>query len=126
MPRLPAMPSANGLPAPWRGEIWFVHDPTDPHSPRRCLIISDSSRNRTLETVWAVPIWSSAADSPTHVRIRPGDGGVRHDSVLICENMALIRRNQLGDGPIGRQVSVSILKAVVRAIRVALDDPEVD
>jgi mRNA-degrading endonuclease toxin of MazEF toxin-antitoxin module len=69
-----------------------------------------------------VPIISSARPSPTCLPIRAGLGGIIHDSVLACEQLATLHKMFVLDGPLGPPVSPSLLGRVNRAIRRALGE----
>jgi mRNA-degrading endonuclease toxin of MazEF toxin-antitoxin module len=110
---------------PRRGEIWLVdtpHQPDDPHQPRPSLIVSVDARNLRSPTVSIVPIFSAARLGPTRVPIRAGIGGIIHDSVLACEQLATLNKRFVVDGPLGGIVSLSLLGRVNRAIRRALGE----
>lgn len=110
---------------PGRGEIWNVFtpgQPSDPHQPRPALVVSVDQRNRAEDDVLVVPIFSRGASGPTHVPIRGGTGGIAHDSVLFCEEVTTIDIDFLEEGPLGDKVSDSVLRQVVRGIRIAAGD----
>ncbi len=76
------MPSqATPLPQPKRGEIWFVKFPSDPpeKNPRPVVIVSMDARNQhpRAETVLAVPLSTTLRESPTHIRLQPGETGLQ-------------------------------------------------
>lgn len=96
-----------------------------PHSPRPCLVISENTRNHYTTTVMVVPIYTSAPDGPTRAPIAAGQGGVRHGSVLMCDQLITVLHDDLVRGPLGPGVPVSLLKAVVASIRIAVGDPTV-
>jgi mRNA-degrading endonuclease toxin of MazEF toxin-antitoxin module len=114
-----------GADYPRRGEIWLVdtpNQPDDPHQPRPSLIVSENRRNLVTSTVMIVPIFSSARSGPTRVPIRAGTGGIFHDSVLACEQLATLSKKFVVDGPLGESVSPSFMGRVNRAIRRALGE----
>lgn len=111
---------------PRRGEIWLASIPWDKHAPRPCLVISDNEASAVNDVFLVVPIMTSAPPGQAHVPLRAGSGGVRHDSVLVCEEIVGLPGSFLSRGPLGPQVSVSVLKDVVRAIRLAIGDPTVN
>ncbi|HZS89954.1 MAG TPA: type II toxin-antitoxin system PemK/MazF family toxin [Chloroflexota bacterium] len=119
------MPTTDTRSSPRRGEVWTVALLRDPHSPRPCLVISENTRNQYAPNLLVVPIFSSAPQGPTRVALRAGQGGVLHDSVLMCDQLITVLRDDLVRGPLGQPVPVSILKAVVLAIRIAVGDPTV-
>ena len=110
---------------PARGEIWSVRipgQPDDPHQPRPALIVSADVRNRIADDVMVIPIFSQGAEGPTHVRVGRGDGGLRTDGVLFCEELTTLDRDFLARGPWGRRVPAEILDAALRAVRRALGE----
>lgn len=113
-----------GLP-PLRGEIWMVHtpgQPGDPHQPRPALVISADPRNAAEDDVVVVPIFTRGSQGPTHVPIRGGVGGLDHHSVIFCEEITTLSMDFLSEGPLGNPVPESLLRQVVRAVRIAIGD----
>jgi hypothetical protein len=47
-----------------------------------------------------------------------------HDSIIFCEEVAPVDQRFFREGPLGSLVPDVILRQVVRAIRVALDDED--
>src|SRR5690349_9407338 len=89
------------------GEIWAVYlpgQPYDPHQPRPALVVSNNARNRWSDDVIVVPIFSRGRSGSTHVPLKAGIGGLRHDSVAFCEEITTIHRDFLVDGPFGPPV----------------------
>lgn len=110
---------------PLRGEIWLVHtpgQPGDPHQPRPALVVSTDERNHLADHVIVVPIFSRGEPGPTRVPIRRGTGGLSHDSVIFCEEITTLDDGFMAEGPLGQQVPESLLRQVVRAIRIAVGD----
>jgi hypothetical protein len=74
------MPGQATFPQPKRGEIWFVKFPSDPpeKNPRPVVIVSVDARNQhpRAETVLVVPLSTTLRDSPTHIRLQPGETGL--------------------------------------------------
>lgn len=110
---------------PQRGEIWWAYtpgQPNDPHQPRPVLVVSNDIRNRLADDVVVIPIFSRGFIGPTRVRIQAGEGGIKHDSVLFCEEITTIVHDfvDLRAGPFGPAVSATLLDAVVRAIVLAV------
>ena len=110
---------------PRRGDIWLVALLRDPHSPRPCLVISENTRNQFTSNLMVVPIFTGAPAGPTRVSLRAGQGGIRHDSILMCDQLITVLHDDLVRGPLGASVPVSILKAVVSAVRISIGDPTV-
>ena len=111
--------------SPRRGEIWAVYtpgQPYDPHQPRPALVVSENVRNRRGDDLIVIPIFSAGRLGPTRVPIRAGVGGIRHDSVLFCEEVTTIHHDFLAAGPWGRPVPEQLLRQVLRAVRRALGE----
>ena len=110
---------------PRRGEIWSVYtpgQPYDPHQPRPALVVSEDVHNRRGDDVIVVPIFSAGRLGPTRVSVPAGVGGLRHDSVLFCEELTTVHRDFLVRGPFGGRVPESLLERVLRAVRRALGE----
>ncbi len=110
---------------PRRGEIWSVWTPgppQDPHQPRPALVVSENVRNRSNDDLTVIPVFSDGPLGPTRVALPAGEGGIRRDSVLFCEEVTTIQRQFLARGPIGERVSAEILDATVRAVRRAIGE----
>jgi mRNA-degrading endonuclease toxin of MazEF toxin-antitoxin module len=95
--------------------------PTDPHQPRFVLVVSADVRNRARDHVMVVPIFSSGNLGPTRLVIPAAGNGLRYDSVLFCEELTIIDKTFVQDGPRGR-VSLDLLDQVIIAVRRALGD----
>jgi mRNA-degrading endonuclease toxin of MazEF toxin-antitoxin module len=109
---------------PRRGDVWLAYtpgQPTDPHQSRFVLVVSEDVRNRAREHVMVVPIYSTGNLGPTRLVIPAAGTGLRHDSVLFCEELTTIDRAFLEEAPHGR-VSHDLLDQVVIAVRRALGD----
>lgn len=110
---------------PLRGEIWNVYtpgQPGDPHQPRPALVVSTDERNAVEDDVIVVPIFTRGEIGPTHIPIRGGVGGLPHDSVIFCEEITTLEVDFLSEGPLGGPVPDSLLRRVLRAVRIALGD----
>ena len=108
-----------------RGEVWNVYtpgQPDDPHQPSLALVVSADERNRVEEDVIVVPIFKHGATGPTQIPIRGGTGGLDHDSVIFCEEITTLDVAFLHDGPRGNAVPESLLRRVVRGVRIAIGD----
>jgi len=118
-------PSSSRIPR--RGEIWLVTHDLDDHAAygRPHLVISAPIVADFADELVVIPIWTNAPDAPTRVRLRAGTGGIRHDSVLMCDQ--LVRIDQLfvvGRAALGPLVSMDILKEAMYGVRLALGEPE--
>lgn len=109
--------------SPRRGEIWYAFtpgQPDDPHQPRPGLVISENVRNRRADDLIIVPIFSLGRPGPTRLVIPAGTGGLPHDSMIFCDELATIDRDFLVSGPLGPLVPDTMLDRVVRAIFIAV------
>jgi len=86
-----------------RGEIWFVHLPTEPPTPekgrRPVVIVSTDARNTNprADTVLVVPFSTSTLkDMPTHVYLSSGETGLEM-SVLAAEDVTVVRKSSLSE-----------------------------
>ncbi len=112
--------------APRQGQVWWARlpgQPDDPHQPRPVLVVSENVRNRRTDDVMVVPLFSQGALGPTRVSLQAGEGGIRRDSVLFCEEIATIDQEFLVDGPLGEPVADDVISRVIRAVRRALGEP---
>ena len=104
---------------PRRGEIWLAHlpgQPDDPHQPRPVIIISVDARNRSTDDVIAIPIFSKGRVGPTRVRLPTGAGGIRHESVVFCDELTTIDHDYLESGPLGPPINPFLLDRIVQAV----------
>src|SRR5215471_20084894 len=115
------MPGQLTLPQPRRGEIWFVKFPSDPpeKNPRPVVIVSVDARNLhpRAETVLAVPLSTTLRDSPTHIRLQPGETGLAEACDVQGETLSTIRKQTLRpSGTALRRLSESTLREIARCV----------
>lgn len=108
---------------PRRGHLYWVKIPDEPGGKRRpALVLSPDVRNRLASDVIVVPVSSVLREAPTHVRLRAREGGLSRASVVKCEQITTLRRDRLGERPLGGQLAANrmleIEKAILRAIGV--------
>lgn len=101
-----------------RGYLYVAH--LDKLRP--VLVISPNLRNELASDVLVVPCTSRLSTAPTHVRLRRGEGGIPEASVLKCEQITTlhkddVRRQPLG-GPIPPKKLLEVERAILRAIGV--------
>lgn len=106
---------------PRRGHLYWVHIPDEPGRKRRpALVVSPDSRNRLASDVIVVPVSSVLREAPTHVRLRPREGGLARPSMAKCEQITTLRRDRLASRPLGSSLAagrmVEIEKAILRSI----------
>ena len=109
--------------APSRGDVWLANfDPTkgrEQAGVRPCLIVSvDPFNHGPLDLVIAVPITSTQRGWPTHVEIKPSDGGLKTRSFIKCEDVRSMSSGRL----IKRmgEVSQPTLAAVADRLRIVM------
>jgi mRNA interferase MazF len=88
---------------------------------RPALVVSANVRNELATTVVVIPATTSPRVGPWHVRLKQGEGGLPHASVLRCENIVAIPKRLLEDRPLGGALSRSRLSEVRAALLSALD-----
>jgi mRNA interferase MazF len=101
-----------------RGYVYLAH--LDKLRP--VLLISPNVRNELASDVIVVPCSTRLSTAPTHVRLRRGEGGVTEASVLKCEQITTlhkddVRRQPLG-GPLPPKKVLEVERAILRAIGV--------
>lgn len=94
----------------------------DAHQPRPALVVSADERNSVEDDAVVVPIFTRGEIGPTRVPIRGGVGGLDHDSVIFCEEITTLDLDFLSEGPLGEPVPPSLLRRVVRGVRIAIGD----
>jgi mRNA interferase MazF len=88
---------------PSRGEIWLADlYPTRGHESRRggrqrpVLVISEDVFNKGLAgLVIVLPITSTHRGVPSHVPIKPPEGGTKNPCVILCEAVRSIAKERL-------------------------------
>ena len=68
-----------------------------------------------------VPVFSTGQLGPTRVTLPARSSGLRHNSVIFCEEITTIDRDFLARGPVG-SLSSKLMEAVVRSIRRAIGE----
>jgi mRNA interferase MazF len=107
-----------------RGEVWLA-DLGPPRGreqsgERPVLIVSTDPINRSpADLVVAVPFTTRRRGIPTHIEVRPPDGGLRDLSYAICEQVRSLSVERLGPRPFG-SVPVAVLRAVEDRLRLLL------
>ena len=85
---------------PSRGEIWLANlNPTLGHEQaaiRPCLVISVNPLNQGPAGIAIViPMTSTPKGIPTHVEVRPPEGGVSQRSFIKCEDVRSVSKQRL-------------------------------
>jgi mRNA interferase MazF len=112
---------------PARGEIWLVdfgvargHEQA---GQRPAVIVSDDNFNSgPADLVMILPLTSKVAKSksiPAHIRLDPPEGGLKTQSVVLCDQLRTISKARLGNAAWGT-VSAATLTEVERILRLLL------
>jgi mRNA-degrading endonuclease toxin of MazEF toxin-antitoxin module len=106
--------------APRRGQLYWAH--LDKRRP--ALVVSPDYRNELACDVIVIPCSTTVRLAPTHVVLRTGEGGLDRLSVLKCEQITTLHREDVGGTPLGRPLSPrrmsEVERAVLRAIGLAV------
>lgn len=103
-----------------RGDIYRVRDPEgDPKRARSFVVVSRQALlDSKFSTVICAPIYSRGLALETQVPIGI-DEGMKHDSWIVCDNLASVSRTELTNF-VG-SLSPSKIEQLDDALRVALD-----
>ena len=119
------MTSGTGI-QPRCGEIWFARLPTDPpdKGPRPVVVVSPDHRNQNVRatTILVVPFSTTLTEGvAAHVRLNPGETGLRETCEAQPENIAVLRKEHL-QAPrsplrrLGRHRILEIARGVIFAL----------
>ena len=102
-----------------RGRIYWAR--LDKRRP--VLVISPDYRNEHATDVLVIPLTTALREAPTHVRLRPREGGVPSASMLKCEQITTLHRDDVEPAPLGGSLSDRRLAAVEQAVLRAIGVP---
>lgn len=107
---------------PQKGEIYLVRLPGQPKGKkaRPVLIVSLDIRNRLANDVIVVPVSTTLRDSPTHVELPIGEGGLTQRSMAKCEQITTLDKSFLIRGPFSGKISLQKMSEVEEAIQKAI------
>lgn len=85
---------------PLRGEIWLADlNPTRGHEQsgrRPVLVLSEDIFNKgPADLIIVLPITSTFRGIPSHISIKPPEGGLKIASVILCEAVRSITKERL-------------------------------
>jgi mRNA-degrading endonuclease toxin of MazEF toxin-antitoxin module len=113
---------------PLRGEIWYVHMPTDPPGkpPRPVVIVSQDARNRhpRADSVMVAPLTGAVErEVETRIRLSPGETGL-HPSSICAEDVSVVRKESLLEprAPL-RMLSNTRICQIADMVRLAMGCP---
>jgi mRNA-degrading endonuclease toxin of MazEF toxin-antitoxin module len=101
---------------PRRGFLYWIR--LDKRRP--ALVVSPDYRNEHASDVIVVPCSTQVRLGPTHVLLRRGEGGVGETSVLKCEQITTLHRDDVGRTPLGSALAERQMREVHRAVLRAL------
>jgi mRNA-degrading endonuclease toxin of MazEF toxin-antitoxin module len=104
---------------PRRGHVYYAR--LDKRRP--VLVISPDVRNAGASDVLVIPCSTVLGNAPTHVRLRRGEGGIAATSILKCEQITNLHKDELDDAPLGGALSMPRLREVERAVLRAIGVP---
>ncbi len=91
---------------------------------RPVLVISPDYRNERASDVLVVPLTTRLRDAPTHVRLKKREGGAPSSSMLKCEQITTMHRDDIEPTPLGGALSerrlAEVEQGVLRAIGIAV------
>jgi mRNA interferase MazF len=103
-----------------RGELYRVHRPIGDPKPYRTFVVV--SRQALIDskysTVVCAPVYSSGGGLSTQVPVGP-DEGLKHDSWIMCDNLASVRKTELTQY-VG-SLAASRMTELDRALKMALE-----
>ncbi|TAM60182.1 type II toxin-antitoxin system PemK/MazF family toxin [bacterium] len=108
-----------------RGDVvWVDLDPatgSEINKCRPCLIVQRNAANETSPTTIVAPIGDArgAKGNVLNIFLAAGTGGVRKDSLVICNQIRTIDAVRI-DGKLGA-VPAPVMAAVEKGVRVILD-----
>jgi mRNA-degrading endonuclease toxin of MazEF toxin-antitoxin module len=113
-------------PFPRRAHFYWVTIPGEHRQKRRpALVVSIEPRNRLANDVLVVPASTTLRPSPTHVRLKKGQGGIPRDSILKCEQITTLPKELLSETPLGGPLSDALMgeveRGVIRSIGIPVD-----
>ena len=103
---------------PRRGHLYWVR--LDKRRP--ALVLSPDYRNERAHDVIVVPCSPRIRLAPTHVVLRRGQGGLAEASVLKCEQVTTLAKDDIGE-PLGNALAAATMREVERAVLRALGVP---
>lgn len=90
---------------------------------RPVLVISPDVRNALASDVLVIPCTTRLSIAPTHVRLKKGEGGLSAASVLKCEQITTLHKDDLRREPLGGALGPKRLLEVERGVLRAIGVP---
>lgn len=92
--------------------------------PRPVLVVSIDERNEHANDVLIVPISTTMREAPTHIKLDPRRSGLKEPSMVKCEQITTIKKEELGSNHIGIISTLDffeIQKGILRAMGIPID-----
>jgi mRNA interferase MazF len=107
---------------PKRGEIYLINLPSKPNDikNRPALVISLDIRNELAADIIVVPLSTNLRQSPTHVLLQEGQGGLSKASMAKCEQLTTIDKSLLIRGPFAGKISNKKIEEIEKAAMIAI------
>jgi mRNA-degrading endonuclease toxin of MazEF toxin-antitoxin module len=90
---------------------------------RPVLVISTDARNERANDVVVIPCSTTMKPAPTHVVIARGEGGLGQSSVLKCEQITTLPKDDVDPTPMGPALRPGRIAAVERGVLRAIGIP---
>ena len=90
---------------------------------RPVLVISPNVRNDLASDIIVIPCTTTPSIAPTHVRVRKGEGGLSAASVLKCEQIITLHKDDVRPHPLGASLAPKRIQEVERGILRAIGVP---
>ena len=87
---------------------------------RPAIVLSPDSRNRHAPDVIVVPCATGLSQLAWHVLLKKGEGGLPGDSMVSCERIATVRKENLLPQPLGEPLSPTRMREIEKAVISAL------
>lgn len=104
---------------PRRGFVYFAS--LDKRRP--VVVISPDVRNAGASDVLVLPCSTILSEAPTHVRLRKGEGGLSATSIVKCEQITTLHKDDLDEMPLGAALTDVRLRSIERAVLRAIGIP---
>jgi len=100
----------------------LVNLPSKPkdNKNRPALVVSLDIRNKLANDIIVVPLSTNLRQSPNHVLLQEGEGGLTKISVAKCEQVTTIDKSLLIRGPFAGKISDEKMQEIEKAIMIAL------
>lgn len=99
--------------------VILTHKPEDSKN-RPALVVSLDIRNKLAGDIVVVPLSTTLRQSPTHVLLEKGEGGLLKASMAKCEQVTTIDKALLIRGPFAGKISDGKMKEIESAVMVAI------